>query len=337
MARRSRDFPFSGPPYSSTIKSTISEVQGASGSRVPYERRCCGLRGVRARCGGRPLTKTGEEETIISDHSGRSTHPEENSVLTGAATPLVTVERLTKTFGKFTAVDDVSFVVRAGEIAGLVGPNGAGKTTIIHMMLGLILPNAGTVHLFGKSLDASREEILQRLNFTSPYMAFPVRLTVLENLTVFAGIYKVRDYATKIDELLERFGIGRLRKKPMSRLSSGEITRIRLCKAFLNDPELLLLDEPTAYLDPQAARQVREVLLDLQRSRGTTILYTSHNMHEVERMCDRILVLSRGSIIATGTPIEVTRSILNEDRSAPALEEVFTRIAARTPDEAVSN
>ena len=250
---------------------------------------------------------------------------------------LVAVERLSKTFGKFTAVDDVSFAVRAGEIAGLVGPNGAGKTTIIHMMLGLILPNAGTVRLFGKSLDASREEILQRLNFTSPYMAFPVRLTVVENLTVFAGIYNVRDPAAKIDELLERFGIGRLRKKPMSRLSSGEITRVGLCKAFLNNPELLLLDEPTAYLDPQASVQVREVLLDLQKSRGTTILYTSHNMHEVERMCDRILFLSKGSIIATGTPIEVTRSILNEDRNAPALEEVFIRIAGRTPDEAVSN
>jgi ABC-2 type transport system ATP-binding protein len=283
------------------------------------------------------LTKTGEEETIIINHPGRSTYPEEKSVLTGGATPLVTVEHLTKTFGKFTAVDDVSFVVRPGEIAGLVGPNGAGKTTIIHMMLGLILPNAGTVRLFEKSLDASREEILQRLNFTSPYMAFPVRLTVLENLTVFAGIYNVRDHATRINDLLERFGIGRLRKKPMSRLSSGEITRVGLCKAFLNNPELLLLDEPTAYLDPQAAMQVREILLDLQKSRGTTILYTSHNMHEVERMCDRILFLSKGSIIASGTPIEVTRSILNEDRNAPALEEVFIRIAGCTPDEAVSN
>lgn len=250
---------------------------------------------------------------------------------------LVTVERLTKTYGKFTAVHDVSFVVHAGEIAGLVGPNGAGKTTIIHMMLGLISPNGGSVRLFGQSLETDREPILQRLNFTSPYMAFPVRLTVFENLRVFAGIYNVRDPAAKINELLEQFGIGRLKKKPMSRLSSGEITRVGLCKAFLNNPELLLLDEPTAYLDPQAAGQVREVLLNLQKSRGTTILYTSHNMHEVERMCDRILFLSKGSIIATGTPIEVTRSILNEDRNAPALEEVFIRIAGRTPDEAVSN
>lgn len=250
---------------------------------------------------------------------------------------LVTIERLTKIYGKFTAVDDVSFVVNAGEIAGLVGPNGAGKTTIIHMMLGLISPDAGTIRLFGKSLAADREQILQRLNFTSPYMAFPVRLTVLENLKVFAGIYNVRDPARKIDELLERFGIGRLKNKPISRLSSGETTRVGLCKAFLNNPELLLLDEPTAYLDYQAAIQVREVLRDLQRNYGTTILYTSHNMHEVQRMCDRIIFLSHGRIVTTGTPIDVTREILQENRDSPALDEVFIRIAGRAPDEAVSN
>ena len=242
---------------------------------------------------------------------------------------LVTIERLTKTYGSFTAVDDVSFVVHAGEIVGLVGPNGAGKTTIIHMMLGLISPNAGTVHLFGKNLEADREQILQKLNFTSPYMAFPARLTVFENLKVFAGIYNVRDPAARIVDLLERFGIGHLRKKPISRLSSGETTRVGLCKAFLNNPELLLLDEPTAYLDLQAAIQVREILLDLQRSFGTTILYTSHNMHEVQRMCNRIIFLNHGRILETGTPIEVTRKILKEDRDAPALDEVFIRIAGR--------
>src|SRR5216684_1741705 len=169
---------------------------------------------------------------------------------------LVTVERLTKTYGRFKAVDDVSFVVHPGEIVGLVGPNGAGKTTIIHIMLGLISPEAGIVRLFGKSLDADREQILQRLNFTTPYMAFPVRLTVFENLRVFAKIYKVPNQVAKIDELLERFGIGHLKNKPVSRLSSGEPTREGLCKAFLNAPELLLLDEPTAYLDLTAALQV---------------------------------------------------------------------------------
>lgn len=266
-----------------------------------------------------------------SRQSGESRPPQfvPDARLEYCAAMLVTVEGLTKTYGNFTAVDDVSFVIRPGEIVGLVGPNGAGKTTIIHMLLGLISPNAGTVRLFGKTLDADREQILQRLNFTSPYMAFPARLSVIENLTVFAGIYHVRDAAAKIIELLERFGIGRLKNKPISRLSSGETTRVGLCKAFLNSPELLLLDEPTAYLDPQAALQVREVLLDLQRSRGTTILYTSHNMHEVERMCNRIIFLSHGRVITTGTPIEVTRRILEEERDAPALDEVFLRIAGR--------
>jgi ABC-2 type transport system ATP-binding protein len=250
---------------------------------------------------------------------------------------LVTVERLTKTYGKFKAVDDVSFVVPTGEIAGLVGPNGAGKTTIIHVMLGLISPNSGIVRMFGKSLDTNREQILQRLNFTSPYMAFPGRLTVFENLMVFAKLYKVRDPSTKIIELLERFGIGRVKTKPIARLSSGETTRVGLCKAFLNDPELLLLDEPTAYLDLQAGLQVREILLDLQRTFGTTILYTSHNMPEVQRMCNQIIFLSRGRVIATGTPLELTRKILKENRDTPALDEVFFRIAEGMPNEASSN
>src|SRR5262249_50858636 len=148
---------------------------------------------------------------------------------------LVSVERLTKNYGKFKAVDDVSFVVRTGEIAGLVGPNGAGKTTIVHILLGVISPDAGTVRMFGQSLDANRERILQRLNFTSPYMAFPGRLTVFENLMVFAKLYNVRSPSTKIFELLERFGIGGLSNKPVARLSSGETTRAGLCKAFLNN------------------------------------------------------------------------------------------------------
>jgi ABC-2 type transport system ATP-binding protein len=250
---------------------------------------------------------------------------------------LITVHGLTKIYGKFTALDDVSFDVERGEIAGLVGPNGAGKTTIIHIMLGLIAADAGVVRLFGMSLDNNHEQVLQRLNFTTPYMAFPARLTVSENLRIFARIYNVRNTEAKIMELLERFGIGRLHNKPISRLSSGETTRVGLCKAFLNEPELLLLDEPTAYLDLQAALEVREALLELQGSRGTTILYTSHNMLEVQRMCNRIIFLSEGHVIASGTPIEVTRKVLKEDRAAPALDEVFIRIVRPRSDEAISN
>jgi ABC-2 type transport system ATP-binding protein len=242
---------------------------------------------------------------------------------------LIEVEHLTKRFKKFIAVNDVSFSVAEGEIVGLVGPNGAGKSTTIHMMLGLIVPSSGTVRLFGRFLDDDREAILEGLNFTSPYMAFPPRLTVLENLTVFARIYRVANARATIMELLEWFGIAALRNRPVSRLSSGESTRVGLCKAFINRPRLLLLDEPTAYLDPQASIQVRELLLQTQKTYGTTILYTSHNMREVQRMCDRIVFLNHGCIIASGTPLQVTREILKEEREHPALEEVFVHVARR--------
>ena len=250
---------------------------------------------------------------------------------------IVSVEGLTKTFGKVKAVDDVTFTVRQGEIVGLVGPNGAGKTTTIHMLLGLISPSAGEIRLFGKRLDKEREQILQRLNFTSPYMAFPPRLTVLQNLIVYAKIYNVRNPAAKIASLLDRFGIEHLKNKPVSRLSSGESTRVGLCKGFLNDPELLLLDEPTAYLDPQAAALVREILLDLQQLRGTAILYSSHNMREIQNTCNRIIFLSHGRIIASGSAIEITRKLLKEDRDTPSLEEVFIHVAKHRPHEDISH
>jgi ABC-2 type transport system ATP-binding protein len=247
---------------------------------------------------------------------------------------LIEVDRLTKRFGKFVAVDDISFEVRPGEIVGLLGPNGAGKTTTIHMILGLISPSAGEVRIFGQPFDAHRQEILEQMNFTSPYVAFPGRLTVFENLKVFARMYNVRDPRAKIAELAKLFGIEDLLRKPFSRLSSGETTRVGLCKAFMNEPKLLLLDEPTAYLDPQIAAHVKGILLEMQRERGTTILYTSHNMAEVEKMCSRIIFLSRGRIIASGSPIEVTQTILKEDRDEPALEEVFLHVAQRQSNEA---
>ncbi len=162
---------------------------------------------------------------------------------------LIQIDHMSKIFGKFIAVDDVSFEVRPGEIVGLLGPNGAGKTTTIHMILGLISPTSGEVRIFGRRLEEHRQEILEQMNFTSPYVAFPVRLTVFENLMVFARMYNLRDPRAKIAELAELFGIEELLRKPVSRLSSGETTRVGLCKAFMNDPKLLLLDEPTAYLE----------------------------------------------------------------------------------------
>ena len=239
---------------------------------------------------------------------------------------LVEVNHLTKRFGNFTAVDDVSFGIEPGEIIGMLGPNGAGKTTTIHMILGLITPSAGEVRIFGHDIRTHREEILQAINFTSPSVAFPYRLTVLENLLVFARLYNVPRRREKIDALLETFGITGLRDKPVARLSSGENTRVGLAKAMLNDPRLLLLDEPTAYLDPEIAWQVKEMMMRVQREQGTTILYTSHNMAEVEQMCSRIVFLNHGRVIAQGSPIEITHTILKEKRDEPALEEVFLRI-----------
>lgn len=240
---------------------------------------------------------------------------------------LLEVDHLTKVFEDFTAVDDVSFGVREGEILGLLGPNGAGKTTTTHMVMGLMLPTRGEVRIFGGSLKRNREEILSKMNFASPYVSFPARLTVLENLKIYARLYGVRHPSSKIAEVMKLFAIDHLKDKMFVRLSSGEGTRVALAKAFINDPQLLLLDEPTAYLDPQAALQVRHTLLRVQREHGTTVLYTSHNMAEVEEVCNRIVFLHRGRVIATGSPIEVSRAILEKNLSKPALQEVYMRVA----------
>ena len=247
---------------------------------------------------------------------------------------LVEVHRLTKVFRNFTAVSDVSFSIREGEILGLLGPNGAGKSTIIHTMLGLISPTAGEIRIFGLSLATHRSEILERVNFSSPYVSFPPRLTVYENLNVFAHLYALRDPAAKISELMRRFSIEHLRDKPMTRLSSGEGVCVGLCKAFMNEPKLLLLDEPTAHLDPRASLRVKEALLELRDRGTTTILYTSHNMAEAEQMCGRVVFLNRGRVLAIGSPIEVTQAILREERVAPALEEVFLKLGEGRGDEA---
>jgi ABC-2 type transport system ATP-binding protein len=241
---------------------------------------------------------------------------------------IISVKGLTKCFGSFRAVDNVSIGVAAGQMVGLVGPNGAGKTTIVHMLLGLITPDQGEINLFGKQIGNHRSEILQRLNFTSPYVNFPGRLTVMENLLICAKLYNIAGARPAILELLEQFRILPLATRPVSRLSSGEVTRMALCKAFLGRPELLLLDEPTAFMDPFAAQQTRDTLLDLQRRNGTTILLTSHNMREIQQICSDVIVLYKGRIISAGTPVEVTRNILQEDRASAALDEVFSRIAA---------
>ncbi|MEE9543504.1 MAG: ABC transporter ATP-binding protein, partial [Thermodesulfobacteriota bacterium] len=212
---------------------------------------------------------------------------------------LVEVTGLTKTFNGVTAVDDISFEIYSGEVLGLLGANGAGKTTTLQMLLGLTTPTAGKVSLFGLDMKNNREEILQRVNFSSSYVSLPYSLTVYENLQVFAMLYGIKDRKPKIMDLLSIFEIEELTNKPVRRLSSGQITRVCLAKSLLNDPEVLFLDEPTASLDPDIADKTRRLLKDITRNRGVAILYTSHNMGEMEEISDRVIFMDSGRIAAS--------------------------------------
>lgn len=238
----------------------------------------------------------------------------------------VDVQSLRKTFGKVTAIEELSFHVKKGEIVGLLGPNGAGKTTAISILLGLVTPTSGTLRILGLHLPQDRIAILEKCNFTSAYVGLPANLKVMENLVVFAGLYGVRRPRAKIMGLLERFEIAHLHDRVTGALSAGESTRVNLCKALLNDPELMLLDEPTASLDPDMADKVRKFLREIQKERGISMVYTSHNMRDVEEVCDRVLFMQKGRILTEGTPAQIL-----EKFQETSLEEVFIRVA-RTGD-----
>ncbi len=232
------------------------------------------------------------------------------------------VRELTKRFEEFTAVDGLSFSIARGEIFGLLGVNGAGKTTAINMILGLLTPTSGSVEVFGESLAEHRIEILKRVNFCSTYTQLPGNLTVAQNLMVFAQLYGVENPKRRIDEVLELLEISKLKHRVAGHLSAGESTRLSLCKALLNTPDLLLLDEPTASLDPDIADKVRNVVRHVQKQHGMAILYTSHNMRDVEEVCDRIAFLDKGKVLAEGTPQKVL-----SDFDETSLEKVFIRVA----------
>ena len=241
--------------------------------------------------------------------------------------PIVSVTGLTKDFKTLRAVNEVSFEVRQGEILGLLGPNGAGKTTIIHMLLGLTTPNAGEIRIFGLDLEAHRQEILQQVNFSSTYTEMPYSLTIRESLRVFARLYNVPDREEKIRSLLQTFGLLDIKTKKVRNLSTGLRTRLNLCKALINDPRLLLLDEPTASLDPDIADKTRRFLRKIMTERELSILYTSHNMKEMEEICDRIVFLHKGRILAEGTPDEVVRFFRGKN-----LEDAFLKVARQGDD-----
>lgn len=235
--------------------------------------------------------------------------------------PVLKVEHLRRVFGATEAVSDLSFTVGKGEVVGLLGANGAGKTTAISIILGLMTPTSGKVSLFGMDPFKNRIAVLKRTNYASAYTDLPGNLYVWQNLRVFAGIYRVKNAAKKIAELLEMLEISHLKNRVTGHLSAGESTRLHLCKALLNDPELLMLDEPTASLDPDIADKVRKLLKRIQQERGIAILYTSHNMRDIEEVCDRVLFMHQGKVVAEGSPAEV---IAKFDETT--MENVFIRI-----------
>ena len=239
------------------------------------------------------------------------------------------VKNLVKEFGlpsgEFRAIDDISFTVSEGEVVGFLGPNGAGKSTTIFCILGLIEKTSGSIKIFGKDISANRSEILQNVNYASNETQLPWNLTVYENLLVFSELYNVSNIKTRINELLEVFEISNLRRSMVRDLSSGQRARLSLIKAFLNKPKLLLLDEPMASMDPDVVDKGIKLIKKLQKQEGMSILYTSHNMWEVEEIASDIVFINHGKVVAKGSPIELTKKVLSGAKE-PNLREVFIHI-----------
>jgi ABC-2 type transport system ATP-binding protein len=223
--------------------------------------------------------------------------------------PILEVENLTKLYGSFRAVNGISFSVPKGKIVGLLGPNGAGKTTTIHMLVGVTLPDGGTIRYFGRELHKEPEFCRQRMNFASAFNTLQGRITVYENLLVFARLYGMRHPGPRIRELAEYFSATPLLNQRFITLSAGQKTRVNLMKSLLNDPEIVLMDEPTASLDPDIADRTLSLIEKLRAERELSIVYTSHEMDEVTRICDEVIFLDRGRIVAQDTPRELTKRI----------------------------
>ena len=228
---------------------------------------------------------------------------------------------LTKRYGETLAVDDIDFSVGAGQTFGLLGGNGAGKTTTIAMLLGLLIPTAGNIRILGHDMARDRFAALARMNFSSPYVALPQRLSVAENLRVYAHLYDVRHAERRIADLAAELDLTDLLDRPAGQLSAGQKTRVALAKALINRPEVLLLDEPTASLDPDTGDLVRSWLERYRAGSGCTILLASHNMAEVERLCDHVLMMKRGRIVDRGSPADLLARYGRDD-----LEQVFLDI-----------
>jgi ABC-2 type transport system ATP-binding protein len=238
--------------------------------------------------------------------------------------PAIALENLTKKYRDYYAVDDVSFIVPKGSIMGLLGGNGAGKTTTIAMIMGLVKPSFGYAFILGHDMADARQKMLPRMNFQSPYVAMPTELTVRENLNIFGRLYGVDDLKANISRVVEEFDLGEILNRKTGRLSAGQKTRVSLAKALLNNPEILLLDEPTASLDPEWAEWARERLQRYQKQRHATILLSSHNMREVEQLCDNVVIMSYGCVAEIGTTLELIKQY-----NCNKLEDVFLNITRR--------
>ena len=239
---------------------------------------------------------------------------------------IIEVKNLRKTYnsktGPVQALKGVDFSVKKGEIFGLLGVNGAGKSTTLNIMIGLLSASSGSIRMFGKNFFQNESEFKDRMNIATAYADLASNLTVYRNLKIYALMYNVKNHREKIADLMKQFGITHLADKWFTDLSAGEKTRVNLCKSLINDPEILLLDEPTASLDPSIAAQVRDSILDMQKKRKMTVIFTSHNMPEVEQMCDRVALLHKGKIYMIDTPENLVKA-----HAAPDLEEVFIRLA----------
>ena len=235
--------------------------------------------------------------------------------------PSIEINNLSKQFKNTLAVKNISFKIHKGEIIGLLGPNGSGKSTTMGMLLGLIKPTSGNVMINGQNIENNRTNILEKMNFISPYIELPKKLTVEENLLVYGRLYGIKDLKKKVLELLDKLNLTQLRKRKTGELSSGQKNRVSLAKGLINDPEILLLDEPTASLDPDVGDYIRSFIEDFALNQNTTILLASHNMNEVERLCHEVMMMKDGKIIDKGKSIE----LINK-HGRKNLEEVFLKI-----------
>lgn len=235
---------------------------------------------------------------------------------------ILKIDGLTKDYGLLKAVDNVSFSINSGKIVGLLGPNGAGKTTTIHMVLGILEPTQGSIEIFGKNLKENRSKISKSTNFAAVYAHMPANLTVWQNLYVFGLLYEVKNLKARIKSLLHEFDLERFSETKAGLLSSGEASRLNIAKAIINNPRLLLLDEPTASLDPNISQLVREKIRKHVEKTKTATLWTSHNMQEIEAVCDQVLFLSHGKILLSGNPKTLPSEYGKKD-----LEELFITVA----------